>query len=211
VDRVLAAGLKYEILVVVEGMQALLVSKPIMADQPIRAYLIACKHKLRPQARIAAKATLAYSVFDFDGEELEEVSAGTLLRLLKYRKSVATRLCDIFNQSGPGIVPDGVQEDLEAVRLRPSCGGRPHYEGCGNSASFWVHFLIRAVPLISEIPHTKAIFEDQFLGPISDVIRNCDKCCQSHAIRMWYKNLEGTIRGVYDRVAESVELEFSDN
>ncbi|KLO11516.1 hypothetical protein SCHPADRAFT_998843 [Schizopora paradoxa] len=211
VDRVLAAGLKYEIDVVVESMQSLLVTEAIMANQPIRAYLIACKHKLRDQARAAAKATLAHSIFEFDGKELDEAPARPLLYLMRYRKVVATLLCEIFNRSGPR--PEhawDTPEDADISLLRPPCGGTPNL-GCGYAAKFWVHFLIRAVPLISEVPHTSTIFEDNFLRPISGVISECDLCRDSHAVRMWYKNLEVTIRGVYDRTADSVHLQFDDN
>lgn len=204
VDRVLAAGLKYEIDVVVESMKSFLVTEEIMANQPIRAYFIACKHKLRDQAHVAAKATLAHSIFVFDGRELDEAPARHLLNLMKYRKIIASLLCEIFNRSGTR--PEhawNTPEDADISLLRPPCGGTPQI-GCGHAANFWVHFLIRAVPLISEVPHTNAIFDDSFLRPISDVINECDLCRDSHAVRMWYKNLEGTIRGVYDRTADLV-------
>lgn len=211
VDRVLAAGLKYEIDVVVESMQSLLVSKPVMANQPIRAYLIACKHNLRAPARAAAKATLAHPIFEFNGKELDEVSARPLLRLFHYRKRVATRICDIFDETSScrGTLRTGaedIQQSFLSLLLRQSCVQRPCNEGCGNPAKFWVHYATRAVPLISEIPHTDAIFEDKFLQPISDVIRECERCRDSHEVLMWCKNLECRIRHVYDGVADSASV-----
>lgn len=213
VDRVLAAGLKYEIDVVVESMQSLLVSKPVMANQPIRAYLIACKHNLRAPgpARAAAKATLAHPIFEFNGKELDEVSARPLLRLFHYRKRVATRICDIFDETSScrGTLRTGaedIQQSFLSLLLRQSCVQRPCNEGCGNPAKFWVHYATRAVPLISEIPHTDAIFEDKFLQPISDVIRECERCRDSHDVLMWCKNLECRIRHVYDGVADSASV-----
>jgi len=67
--------------------QAVLVASRFLDTEPIRIYAIACRFRLRDEAKIAAKYALRIDAIPPYAAELEYVTGGDLLRLQKYHQA----------------------------------------------------------------------------------------------------------------------------
>lgn len=82
---VLEAARKYEMEEVERVIRADIVAGQFIFEQPMRTYAIALRHRLGPEARLAARETLRLPLMGREYiEELEHITAGALHRLQSY-------------------------------------------------------------------------------------------------------------------------------
>jgi hypothetical protein len=82
---VLKASRKYEMEEVEKCIRAEVVATRFMTNQPMRVYAIAIRHRLSPEAKLAARETLRLPLLGREYiEELEHITAGALYRLQSY-------------------------------------------------------------------------------------------------------------------------------
>ncbi|KDQ50974.1 hypothetical protein JAAARDRAFT_199521 [Jaapia argillacea MUCL 33604] len=86
---VLEASVKYDMSAITTHLLTHLISPTFLQTQPLAVYAIACRYKLTPQARLAAKATLRQpppgSPLCPFTNHLDNIPATSLFRLLEYR------------------------------------------------------------------------------------------------------------------------------
>ena len=151
VEHVLAAALKYEMSVAIQAMSELLVSKTIITENPLRVFFTACKYGLKREALTAAKASLRYDIDDVYLPDMEQVPTGYYFRLLKFRKGIASQVC----------------QRLEC--LHQDCANPVPDRGCGNPALWSDAFIANAKSFVQAVPHSQEIYSPTFLSQIMKI------------------------------------------
>ncbi|KAH8110801.1 hypothetical protein DFH11DRAFT_741135 [Phellopilus nigrolimitatus] len=205
-ETVLAAALKYDMMVVVQEICRVLVSESTLETQPLRVYAIACRYKLKDEAHLAAKATLKVAIEDIYVPELDFLSASSYFYLLKYRRRVAADIDAVLLQS----LQIGAK-DADAAKLWCPCQGGGHsmfnFRVCkAECAKFWDVFVSRARDLIRVLPCNPELFSQTFLCEIIKIGKEC-KDCRGSVAALLNVSIE-KLHAIYDKKAESAALDL---
>lgn len=177
IEKVLAAALKYDMEVVVENACRLLLSPCGIVENPVRVYAIACRYKLKEEARLAAKSSLSVDISKMYATELEFISGGDLFRLTEYRQRVIQLVLPLFQIS-----------DCQPYYLLSRCGNTVSCRSCCGSSfsrgsirqigvsAWWQGFASRARTIVRLAPTSDTIFSSMSASEALGDGASCSEC-----------------------------------
>ncbi|KAH8110721.1 hypothetical protein DFH11DRAFT_736382 [Phellopilus nigrolimitatus] len=184
VDPVLAAALKYDMPLVVKALCAKLINatnatKPdgsaVDDTLALRVFALACRYKLKEEARAAAHAALKGRVSGVFVSELHDVSASQYLRLIEFHRNIVSVVESTVTISGlPSPYDDFVKCSI--------CEEPPprHRDSWYERSKWWTNFVLRALPILRESPKSSRVYSARFLEQM--FAQTCDSgdCKQMH-------------------------------
>ncbi|TDL26742.1 hypothetical protein BD410DRAFT_800528 [Rickenella mellea] len=194
VDKVLDAAIKYEMERAVQEMCVLL-TRNFCEHSPFRVYMLACKHKLKEEAKLAAKACLRVPIAGVFMPELASISGLEYFRLLDYQNktSLAADAIMTLDSSGPKF--------WGLFHTRSSCGPQ-------GMSKWWSQFISLALPILRKCPRSNAFFEPALLYPTLDCVAQCQQCRNESVIKDWTL-LERLLKQEIHLRTENIELDLS--
>ncbi|KAL5513335.1 hypothetical protein ACEPAH_3734 [Sanghuangporus vaninii] len=209
-ETVLAAALKYEMEIVVQGMCRVLVSEKALDTQPLRVYAIACQHKLAEETRLAAIATLRAAIEDVYVEELEALSAAHYFNLLKFHRRVKAEIYFVLRNASR-TAHEFYEYEVEPTRAEPTkevqsilCRCSDRYSDCrfGGGANWWKYVIQnQVIPAVYRAPLCLELLE----CPTDSWTRGKWSCgtCKTIINEQWQHAID-SLRNLFNKIASEV-------
>ncbi|KDQ61496.1 hypothetical protein JAAARDRAFT_512035 [Jaapia argillacea MUCL 33604] len=201
---------KYDMEALIEWLGLQLVEKRFHEKEPVRAYALGCRYHADSLIKAAAQWSLQFPITDLykNFDELEDISAGTLVRLLKFHNrcsDVASSLAagrefpwmtstryNFLNcsgcQRGDGWVP--VDRSTEAFGAR----------------NWWMEFMKNAQEALKARPCKASIMiEEISMEPLKKAQKSCSKC--GPLAHMELKDVIDVLGGEIEKVTSQILLE----
>lgn len=165
----LEAAAKYDVPAATAHLRALLAAPRLLAQDPVRAYAIACRFELEDEARAASAATLRVRVVDAPlSADLRHVSAWAYHRLLALHAQRAAAAQALL------VLPDSVKCMM--------CNGT-HY-GAFYPPRWWKDYEERARKELAQRPTSDVVVSMKFLQESARA--GCERCAGSILEAHWF-------------------------
>ncbi|KDQ61495.1 hypothetical protein JAAARDRAFT_171723 [Jaapia argillacea MUCL 33604] len=207
------AASKYEIEELMKWLGSQFVEKRFLEDEPVRAYAIACRYRLDPLAKAAAIWTLRYPRADLDihadHHELEAITAGAFVRLMKFHRRCSEVVSALVNHTqSPGL------SWISTFQYNFfTCTSCHHHRskvrfGLSQSVAKWfLQYLVHVGEVLQIRPCKSVIMEDEVTGKALNIAReSCSRC--GPAAQMDLKLFSEVFGEEIDRVISEVSKGF---
>jgi len=184
---VLEASIKYEMEEVEKCIRTELVAARFLTEQPMRVYAIALRHRLVPEAKLAARETLRLPLLGREYiDELEDITAGALYRLQDYHV-----LCsDVAIQVAKSL--EWLTSDnftwFECLECRSQSHGSQTYVTISGHrrkwvmSKWWAEYMTQATTALGERPSGASVMH---VDLTDEALRKANMCsgCRGRAFK----------------------------
>lgn len=221
IGNLLHAGEKYAIPSVFKRARTLL-RKSLVKTDPLRAYVLACRHKLREEARVAASHFLKEPILDLgslDPTTLRGLSAVDYHSLLMYHRQCGKAAQEVVSPSRGQYLwlaksafvwahePDSGAHTCESagVSITVHSASQPSGKAFVVPVLWWKAYMDEAGRELVDRPYTDVLSEAWLLGKAQKAGSRCPACASS-----MYPSLTQFLRLVgkeVQRAIDSVKLD----
>lgn len=186
-DNVLAGAMKFDMGAALRWAGPKLVQPKFVANQPLYAFGIACRHDLENKAFILAKSTLRLSDLPHEAE-LKYIYNGSRRRLQAYRD----KCCEAVQKLTTPLESDTfdwIELDKDLVWNRCSW---PHCRAAGRIyfkfydkwwlRQWWIEYLLEAGRQLMQSPSPDTVLQPELVQWVVRRMQDCE-CCSSWAAR----------------------------
>ena len=211
---VLEAATKYDMETVRCVALEELSKPPILREDPVRVYALACQYECHKAARLAAKYTLALpSLVREYVSDLEKIHAGKLFCLLWYRETCIAAACSLA-VNHRWIVHAGSLRPLfgctdgdlgwTTVRNLPSRKYPSGREECKSAHEWWFEYMKRSECVLQRWPDANAVKDEKLVDDALAAISasKCGKCKASQVSEAFRSFVNTFAENIEHRIAE---------
>ncbi|KDQ61494.1 hypothetical protein JAAARDRAFT_150224 [Jaapia argillacea MUCL 33604] len=199
---------KYDMEELIQWVGERLVDQRFLEEEPARAYVMACRHKVVPLAKAAARWTLQYPITKLfeHFDDLQGITADEYLPLLRYHRRCSDDVSLLASR--PGSKWTIRTNYVFFSRLCTTC---PKYSGSVFVSrksrlvpQWWMDYMESTGEALAIMP-CSSVCKGVTLRKALEIARDCQHCSQSV---MDMKLFSDELKEEIDRVVSKVELEI---
>ncbi|TFK48563.1 hypothetical protein OE88DRAFT_542983 [Heliocybe sulcata] len=162
----------------VEGdveVRVLKILGPLIHQEPVRAYALACQEGWEDLAKLAARASLRQDIPKICAPELDGVKGSAVFRLFQYQEECRGAMTHVGEGwvDDLGLFPHNTNRSY-CKHLPYSCPNSIYYDEDGYSA--WQIYRAETIRRLREKPCVDVVKESKTVAPLLASITKCSSC-----------------------------------